>query len=124
MEDNFIKCRDGKEREIFPALIKDKNRIRHYAANFNSDMAIMNILSPDLDKVSKAEKEGRELSYEESFSEAPYESMMALLTMAFGDKYSPEEIEEFVDVRMVREIFDIFFDISGYKKKVMNQDKA
>lgn len=112
-EDNFIKCRDGLDREIFPALIKDKNRIRHFATKFKSDIAIMNLITPDIKKI----EQGKDVSELEIFSDEPYNAMMELLYLAFGEKYTKEEIEGFVDVSMVAKIIDIFFGISGYKKK-------
>ncbi len=109
--DNFIKCRDGKDREVFPALIKDRKRIQHFIVKFRTDMAILNLLSPDLVKLANMD----DLEAESAFSDEPYDAMMELLVMAFGDKYKAEEIEQWVDVAMVPKIFDVFFAISGYK---------
>lgn len=112
MTDNFIKCRDGKDREIFPALIKDRKRIQHFIVKFRTDMAILNLLSPDLAKVAEI----GDFEAETAFSDEPYNAMMEMLVMAFGDKYTVEQLEEFVDVAMVPKIFDVFFAISGYKE--------
>ena len=112
MTDNFIKCRDGKDREIFPAMIKDRKRIQHFIVKFRTDMAILNLLSPDLAKVAEI----GDFEAETAFSDEPYDAMMQMLVLAFGDKYTVEELEEFVDVAMVPKIFDVFFAISGYKE--------
>lgn len=40
--------------------------------------------------------------------------MMELLVIAFGEKYTKEQIEEFVDLEMVPRIFNVFLAISGY----------
>ena len=109
--DNFIKCRDGKDREIFPALIKDRKRIQHFIVKFRTDMAILNLLSPDLAKIANLD----DFEAESAFSDEPYDAMVEMLVMAFGNKYTAEEIEEWVDVAMIPKIFDIFFAISGYK---------
>ncbi len=111
--DNFIKCRDGKDREVFPALIKDRKRIQHFIVKFRTDMAILNLLSPDLAKIAEME----DVEAEAAFSDEPYNAMMEMLVMAFGDKYKAEEIESWVDVSMIPQIFDIFFAISGYKNE-------
>lgn len=103
-------CRDGKEREIYPALIKHKNKIRHYVTKFRTDMAILNMLSPDLQHVADMDKEDAD----EVFSDEPYNAMMELLVIAFGEKYTADEIAEFVDVSMIPDIFKIFFAASGY----------
>ena len=122
MSDNFIKCRDGKDREIYPALIKDRKRIQHFIVKFRTDMAILNLLSPDLAKMANVD----ETEAEAAFSDEPYNAMMEMLVMAFGNKYKAEEIEEWVDVAMIPQIFDVFFAISGYKdaaKKKTNRSK-
>ena len=110
---HFIKCTDGKERQIFPAKIKHKDKIRHFTTKFNAAAAIVNIMALDDEKISKAE----ELEGEQYFDEAPYNAMMEILMLAFGEKYTQEQIEEFVDVEMVSEILDVFYGMSGYKKK-------
>lgn len=121
-KDNFIKCRDGKEREIFPALIKYKNKIRHYITKFRTDMAILNIISPDVQAVVNAGAKETEENY---FTDEPYDAMMELLVLAFGEKYTAEQIEGFVDVSMIPKIFDVFFATSGYgeAKKKTKKDK-
>jgi hypothetical protein len=120
MEDNFVKCRDGKEYEIFPALIKDKNKVRHYSAKFNATCTVLNILAPDLEKIKRAEANGEELSIDDSFTDEPYNAMMEILYLAFGEKVPKEKIEEIVDYRTVPKILEIFYCVSGYdKKKVM-----
>ena len=51
--------------------------------------------------------------------------MMELLVLAFGEKYTAEQIEGFVDVSMIPKIFDVFFATSGYgeAKKKTKKDK-
>ena len=109
--DNFIKCRDGKDREIFPAMIKDRKKIQHFIVKFRTDMAILNLLAPDLAKVADMDN----FEAEGAFSDEPYNAMMEMIVLAFGNKYTVEEIEEWLDVAMVPKIFDVFFAVSGYK---------
>lgn len=120
-QDNFIKCRDGKEYEIFPALIKDKNTIRHYTSKFNSEAIIVNLLAPDMQKISHAQKNGIELNFDDSFTDEPYNAMMEILYLAFGRKVEKEKIEELVDVSMIPNILNIFYAVSGYDKKKATQ---
>lgn len=108
--EEFIKCRDGKERQIYPALIKHRKKLRHYITRFRTDMAVLNLLSPDLQKVSDLS----EAEADQAFSDEPYHAMMELLVIAFGEKYTKEQIEEFVDLEMVPRIFNVFLAISGY----------
>ncbi len=121
--DNFIKCRDGKDYEIFPALIKHKNKIRHYVIKFQQESAIVNMLAPDMKKVEQASKNEEETDTEDIFTDEPYDAMMEILYLAFGEKVPKEQIEEIVDVSMIPEILNIFFAVSGYSKKKVTPTK-
>lgn len=116
-ETHFVKDRFGKEHEVFPALVKDKTKIRHYSAKFRNDMVIMNLITPDMVAIQKAEKAGKEIEFEDMFTDEPYNALMEILLLAFGGKYTIEQLESFVDVEMVTEIIDIFYGLSGYGKK-------
>ena len=115
IEHDFVECRDGKEREIFPFRIKDKDKVRHFSAEFNSDAMIMSILTPDLKKI----KENKDLDVESMFSDKPYHALMEILILAFGEKYTEDEILEWIDESTVPAILESFYMISGVKKKTM-----
>ena len=120
----FIKCRDGKDYEILPALIKHKDKIRHYTAKFQQGMAVANILFPDIEKIQLSVRNNEELPTDAMFTDEPYDAMMEILFLAFGEKVPKERIEEIVDVSMVPKILDTFYAVSGYddkKKETMNK---
>lgn len=109
----FVKCTDGKERQVFPAKIKHKDLIRYHSVRFNSSLAIANIMAGG-DEKSMADGDDADKIL---FDETPYNSMMEILRLAFGEKYSVEEIEEFVDIENIDEILEIFYGMSRLKKK-------
>ena len=113
---HFIKCTDGKERQIFPAKIKHKDLIRYHTLRFNSSAPIVNIMAVNNENVSNFLGDNDKM-----FDETPYNSMMEILRLAFGEIHSVEEIEGFIDVEMIHEILDIFYGLSGFKKKATNQ---
>ena len=113
---HFIKCTDGKERQIFPAKIKDKDKIRHFSAQFASTAPIVNIMAVNNEKIQNEEDK------ENVFDDAPYNAMMEIMILAFGEKYTQQEIEQFLDVEMVDEILEVFYGISGYKKKANQKE--
>lgn len=120
-KDCFVRCRDGKDYEIFPALIKDRKKIRHYTAKFNSEAPIVNLLTPDLKKLTKAQEDGEKVDIDDSFSDEPYEAMLEIFYLAFGKQVEIEKLEEIIDVSIARKVLSIFYDVSGYdKKKVMS----
>lgn len=113
IEHDFVECKDGKEREIFPFRIKDKDKVRHFAMNFNTDAMAMVILTPDLDKINK----NTDVKTEDLFSDKPYNALMELLILAFGEKYTEDEILSWIDESTIPAILESFFMVSGVKKK-------
>ena len=114
MEDNFVKCRDGKEREIFPMLLKDMNKVRHFSVKFRTDCIIMNIMTPKGGALTLSEDK----PIDDMFSDEAYNAMMEILVLAFGEKYTAEEIASWLDVAQVYHILDVFYGVSELKKKV------
>lgn len=92
----------------------DDPKIRHYVTKFRTDIAILNMLSPDLQKAADMSKED---------ADEPYNAMVEMLVIAFGEKYTADEIAEFVDVSMIPDIFNIFFAASGYKDEAKKRHK-
>ena len=118
---HFIKCTDGKERQIFPAKIKHKDKIRHFTTKFSASTAIANIMAVDDEKIKTYDATKGNFSRDQLFDETPYNAMMEILILAFGEHYTAEEIAEFVDIEMIDEILDVFYGLSGYKKKAAGQ---
>lgn len=96
-----IECRDGVKRRVFPAKLKYKDMIMKLTPKFN-DVFIMENIFNDLG--------------DEDTNEA-WDSMMALLVLAFDEKYTREEIEDFLDFDSVPKVFEIFYGLSSLKKK-------
>ena len=118
---HFIKCTDGKEREIFPAKIKHRDKIRHFTTKFSASTAIANIMAVDDEKIKRLDTTKGNFIKDDFFDDTPYNAMMEILILAFGEHYTAEEIEEFVDVEMIDEILDVFYGLSGFKKKAEKQ---
>ena len=97
-----ILCRDGVKRRVYPARLKDKDKIRELSPKFNDMLVVYNIL--DLD-------DGGE------YTDEAWDAMMDVLVMAFDGKYSKDEILEFLDVSLVTRVFEIFYGLSSLKKK-------
>ena len=54
-----------------------------------------------------------------------WNAMMDLLVLAFDEKYTKEEIENFLDFNSVPYVFEVFYGLSSLKKKqkMMEQQK-
>ena len=98
-----VLCRDGQERRIYPAKLKYKDLIKKLTPKFNDVFILENVFGiGDEDK--------------ELVSES-WNAMMDLLVLAFDEKYTKEEIEDFLDFNSVPYVFEVFYGLSSLKKK-------
>lgn len=97
-----ILCRDGKKRRVYPAKLKYKDVIRKMTPKFNDLVILENIGFSDDDDM---------------YVNDAWDSMMEVLRLAFDEKYSVEEIEDFLDFSSVPKVFEIFYGISSLKKE-------
>lgn len=101
----YITCRDGITRGIYPAKLKHKDKLRQLTPMFNDLAIVDNIFDFNKDKNSGVE-----------YTDNAWNAMMEVLKLAFDEKYSKEEIEDFLDLALTRKVFEIFYDISSLKK--------
>lgn len=102
-----VECRDGITRRIYPAKLKHKDQIRKLTPLFNDFAIIDNIFSFD----TTAENGGVD------YTDTAWNAMLDILVLAFDEKYTGEEIEDFLDLALARQVFTVFYDISSLKKK-------
>jgi len=107
--------RKGREHKIYPALLKKKDELRHLTPKFDDNFILLNIMMPQRNDEGQIETDW---DGQIEWSDEAYDAMMEVLMMAFDYKYTREQIEEFVDVAMIPKILDIFYDLSGYRKKL------
>ena len=103
-----VECRDGVKRRVYPAKLKYKDLIMKMTPKFNDIFILENIFN-DLG--------------DNNTNEA-WDSMMQLLVLAFDEKYTVEEIEDFLDLNSVPKVFEIFYGLSCLKKKNQTMIKA
>lgn len=106
-----IECRDGQKRRVYPAKLKHKDLIKKLTPKFNDVFILENIFG-----ISDENKDN------EIVNES-WDAMMELLVLAFDNKYTKEEIEDFLDFDSAPKVFQIFYGISGLKKKQMMNQK-
>ncbi|WP_419078702.1 hypothetical protein, partial [Phascolarctobacterium faecium] len=109
-----VECRDGITRRIYPAKLKHKDQIRKLTPLFNDFAIIDNIFSFD----TTAENGGVD------YTDTAWNAMLDILVLAFDEKYKREQIEEFLDLALARQVFEVFYDISSLKKKNLTTTTA
>lgn len=97
-----VDCRDGIKRRVYPAKLKYKDLIRKLSPKFNDIFIMENVISLDSNN---------------DFTDEAWDSMMDLLFLAFDEKYTKDEILDFLDFSSVARVFEIFYGISSLKKK-------
>ena len=97
-----IVCRDGKKRRVYPAKLKYKDKIRELSPKFNDQFIALNVL---------------ELDDNDNYTDEAWDAMLEVLILAFDEKYTKEEIVDFLDLAIVPKVFEIFYGISSLKKK-------
>lgn len=100
-----IECRDGIKRRVYPAKLKHKDLIRKLTPKFNDVFVLENLFNIE--------------AGDNNTNEA-WDAMMDLLYIAFDEKYTKEEIEDFLDFTNVPLVFEVFYGISNLKKKKAN----
>lgn len=98
-----IECRDGVKRRVYPAKLKYKDLIRKLSPKFNDVFILENVF--ELNNTT------------ENYTDEAWNSMLELLYLAFDEKYSKEEILDFLDFNNVSDVFEVFYGLSGLKKK-------
>lgn len=99
-----ILCRDGVKRRIYPAKLKHKDKIRELSPKFNDMLIAENIL---------------DINSDGEYTDEAWDAMLDVLVMAFDDKYTKEQIMDFLDVVQATKVFEVFYGISNLKKKRM-----
>lgn len=102
-----IVCRDGVARKVYPAKLKYKDKLRDLTTKFNDTFILSNLF--DIDPNSKEYN--------------AWNAMMDVLVLAFDDKYTKDEIEDFLDFALTRQVFEVFYDISSLKKNNQEMTK-
>ena len=97
-----VLCRDGIKRRVYPAKLKHKDLIRKLSPKFNDIFIMENVI---------------EVGVNNEYTNEAWDSMLTLLVLAFDERYTKEEIEDFLDFNTVSEVFEIFYGISNLKKK-------
>ena len=103
-----VLCRDGVKRRVYPAKLKYKDLIRKLTPKFNDVYILENVFADGAN--------------DKEINEA-WDAMMDLLVLAFDEKYTKDEINEWLDFNNVPQVFEIFYGLSSLKKKqmMMNQ---
>lgn len=105
--------RYGREHKVYPAKLVWKDEIRRLTVRFNDAQIISNLLNYEVDKdTGKPIFEDDELVY----NDQAFDALMDIIVFALDEKETKEQILQWIDVALVREIIEVFYDISNLKK--------
>jgi hypothetical protein len=116
----IIVDRYGKEHKVFPAKLKWKDEIRRLSPKFDDTLILANYLNVKRDEEGKPVEDLIEGEIE--FDDEALDAMFEVLVLAFDNKYTKEQIEEFMDLELARQAFEVFWNISNLKKKMKQEN--
>lgn len=87
-----IKDRNDKEYTVYSALLKDCSIAAKLLHKIDPIMTVNNVIS-------------------EEGSEESYDAVLEISRLALREKYTKEEINEFIDAEMARKIIRIYLDL-------------
>lgn len=102
-----VECRDGITRRIYPAKLNIKIKSENLRRCLTT-LPLSTIFSALIPLLKTGGVD---------YTDTAWNAMLDILVLAFDEKYKREQIEEFLDLALARQVFTVFYDISSLKKK-------
>ncbi len=116
-EQSFYIDSNGVEHEIYPMILKHKDRVTRLFMKIDDINLYLNLPTPKVDKKGKIVID--KSTGEPVLDYSSYNAMMELFEIALREP--KESIEEWVDLKNGVKILDEFRQVSQLKKKIVDQ---
>lgn len=111
-----IRDRNGKKHRIYSARFKDLQTITDFTEKYNADTFGLYMLAPVLDENGEVERDADgNINYNNGF----VDDLMEIVELALDHRETREQIEEWLDLDIAKEIVLMFLGLSSFKKKQM-----
>ena len=106
--------RHNKKHKIYSVRFKDLQTVTSFTEKYNPDYFGEYMLAPVIDDEGNVEidSEGN-INYDNGFKE----DLMEIVLLALDNRETQEQVEEWLDLVLAREIFMKFLGLSQFKKK-------
>lgn len=108
--------RHNKKHKVFSVRFKDLQTVTSFTEKYNPDCFGEYMLAPVIDDDGNVEidSEGN-INYDNGF----HDDLMEIVLLALDNRETREQVEEWLDLVLAREIIMKFLGLSQFKKKLM-----
>ena len=123
MENNVLSVydvvidRNGKKHKVFSVRFKDLQTVTSFTEKYNPDCFCMYLMAPVFDEDSGEVQKTKDGSID--YNNGFYDDLMEIITLALDDRETSEEISEWLDMAIAKDIVLKFLGLSTMKKKPM-----
>lgn len=109
-----VKDRYGNKHRVYSVKLKDIQTVTEFTEKYDPDYFGMYFLSPVLDDDGEVERNADgNINYENGF----VNDLVEIVMLALDGRETKEQVLEWIDLKVGREIVMIFLGLSSFKKK-------
>lgn len=107
--------RYNKKHKVYSVRFKDMQIVTSFTEKYNPEYLTVYLLAPTIEDGEVVRDKDGNISYDNGF----HDELLEIIECALDYRESKEEIEEWLDMKIAKEILEIFLGMSQFKKKVM-----
>ncbi len=121
MENNTISMyetvvdRNNKKHKVFSVRFKDMQIVTSFTEHYDPRFLSMYMLAPVVEDGEVVKDKDGKIDYNNGF----HDDLLEIIECALDYRESREQIEEWLDMALAKEIIEKFLGMSQFKKKVM-----
>lgn len=121
MEQNTISMyetvvdRYNKRHKVFSVRFKDMQIVTSFTEKYNPEFLSMYMFAPVMEDGEVVKDRNGNIDYDNGF----HDDLLEIIECALDYRESREQIEEWLDMKLAKEIIEIFIGMSQFKKKAM-----
>lgn len=112
--------RNNKKHKVFSVRFKDLQIVTSFTEKYNPDFLTMYLLAPVSEDGEVARDKDGNIDYNNGFKD----DLLEIIECALDYRESREQIEEWLDMAIAKEIINTFLGMSQFKKKSDVKEKT
>ena len=115
-----VKDRNGKKHKVFSVRFKDVQTVTSFTEKYSPEYFTQYLLAPVFDEEGVVKDKDGNIDYGNGF----YEDLVEVILLALDNRETREQVDEWLDMTLAREIIYVFLDLSTMKKDTENDKKG
>ena len=111
--------RNNKKHKVFSVRFKDLQIVTSFTEKYNPDFLTMYLLAPVSEDGEVVKDKDGNIDYNNGFKD----DLLEIIECALDYRESREQIEEWLDMAIAKEIINTFLGLSQFKKKAMERKR-